>query len=82
MYLIYKHTSLSGKSYIGYTSYKMMFHWNREISHSKNPKNNFKLDYAIRKYPNKNQWKHEILINNILTIEETKKLEISKTPKH
>jgi len=53
MYIIYKHTSLTGKSYIGYTCQGLITRWNREISHSKNFQNKRKLDYAIRKYPNK-----------------------------
>jgi len=76
MYLIYKHTSPSGKSYIGYTRQGLLVRWSKELNHSKYLKNNFKLDRAIRKYPNKSQWKHEILINNIPTLTEAKNLEI------
>jgi len=76
-YLVYKHTSPSGHSYIGYTYRGMMIRWKDEVSDSKYYiKMNPKFYSALRKYPNEVQWIHEILINNIPTLEEAKNLEI------
>jgi hypothetical protein len=50
--------------------------WKQEISHSKNFKHGHKLDTAIRKYPNEDQWTYKILIYNIPTLDEAKNLEI------
>jgi hypothetical protein len=73
-YIIYKHTSPSEKSYIGYTQLSIQNRWNEHFS--KTIKLNWKFSRALRKYPNEGQWIHEILINNIPTLEEAKNLEI------
>jgi len=73
-YLIYKHTSPSGKLYIGYTSDTIDERWRIHLRDSKNKE--WKFSKALRKYPNENQWKHEILIDNIPTLEEAKNLEV------
>lgn len=74
MYIIYKHTSPSGHSYIGYTFKEMMIRWNEHLLDSL--REEWKFSKALRKYPNENQWIHEILIDNILIVEEAKNLEV------
>jgi hypothetical protein len=81
-YRIYKHTSISGKGYIGYTKLLMMERWKGEVSHSRNKNHKWKIDKAIRKYPNKDQWNHNILIDNIPTLAEAKILEIEMIAKY
>jgi hypothetical protein len=77
MYIIYKHTCvISGKSYIGYTKRGILKRWQDKIRHSKNLKNKWKIDRALRKYPNENQWKHKVIIDKIPILEEAKILEV------
>jgi hypothetical protein len=76
IYRVYKHTSISNKGYIGYTKLLMMERWSEELTHSRNKNHKWKIDKAIRKYPEENQWNHNILIDNIPNLEEAKRLEI------
>jgi hypothetical protein len=80
IYLIYKHTSPSGKSYIGYTYKTIEERWKIHLNDSKRGLRKFHK--AILKYPNENQWLHKVLINNILTLQEAKKLEIEMIAKY
>jgi hypothetical protein len=82
IYRVYKHTSISGNAYIGYTKLLMMERWKGEVSHSRNPHNNWKIDKALRKYPNKDQWNNKVLIDNIPTLAEAKRLEIKMIAKY
>jgi len=74
MYSIYKCTSPSKKSYIGYTNQNIDDRWYEHITTTIHY--DWKFSRALRKYPNEDQWIREILINNILTIKEAKNLEI------
>ena len=80
MYLIYCHTNkTNGKKYIGQTSKTMEERWKKHCLDAKNEKyskhysNYFKS--AIRKY-GEDDWIHEILEDNIQTIEEANQAEI------
>ena len=67
---VYMHTSPSGKRYIGITSQTPNKRWENGNGYLKK-KNNTQYDqpaiaYAIIKYPDwENQWKHEILFDNL-----------------
>jgi hypothetical protein len=76
IYRIYKHTSISGKAYIGYTYKSMIERYGEERKHSRNKNHKWKIDKALRKYPNENQWTHDVLIDDIPTLEEANKIEI------
>ena len=69
-YILYKHTSPSNKVYIGITKQTLKARWNNGHGY----KNNEYFTNAIKKY-GKDNFKHEILFNN-LTLDEAKKLEI------
>lgn len=61
MYIVYKHTSPSGKSYIGYTSKTLNERWVdkiRELRHRNTP-----LARALRKY-SPETWTHETLFES------------------
>jgi group I intron endonuclease len=75
MFLIYKHTSPSGKSYIGLTSKTIneRFAGHCVQAFSQDAQNHF--HQAIRKY-GRDAFESEILIENIETFEEAAKLEI------
>jgi hypothetical protein len=81
-YRVYKHTSVSSKGYIGYTYKPMIERWKEELSHSRNLNNVLKIDKALRKYPNKDQWNNKVLIDNIPTLAEAKRLEIEMIAKY
>lgn len=72
-YTVYKHTSPSGKVYIGITSRKPEYRWNKGKGYREKDQQCFYR--AIKKYGWENI-KHEILYTN-LTEEEAKTLEIS-----
>lgn len=57
-YVIYKHTSPSGHSYVGYTKLSINKRWKAKISEVKNL--DLPLSKALRKYGQEN-WKHEVL---------------------
>jgi group I intron endonuclease len=79
-FIIYKHTNkISGKSYIGYTCQKINKRWNYHYYHSK--KQSTKFDKALLKYP-EDSWNHEILIDNIPSLEEAKQKEIEMISKY
>ena len=67
---VYMHTSPSGKKYIGITSRDPNKRWDNGNGYLRK-KDGIKYDQpamanAIIKYPDwKNQWKHEILFNNL-----------------
>lgn len=68
---IYKHTSPSGKSYIGYTKQKPKDRWKGGNGYDKNTK----FGQAIAKYGWDN-FSHEIVETNIQSLEEAKQAEI------
>lgn len=70
-YIVYKHTSPSGKIYIGITHLKPEHRWGKD---GKGYKNNEHLTNAIKKY-GWNNFKHEILFDG-LTKEEAEQKEI------
>lgn len=67
-WLIYKHTSPSGKSYIGQTIHTMDYRWKRHVKGALNAHIITKFVRAIRKYGPEN-FTHEILEENISTQE-------------
>lgn len=73
MFLIYKHTSPSNKSYIGYTKNTMEIRY-RGHCKSAEKGSDCRFHKAIRKYGKEN-FISEIIHDNILTIEEAKILE-------
>jgi group I intron endonuclease len=81
MYTIYKHTcSLTNKSYIGLTSKTIDLRWKEHVSlaFDKRVRSKFRKYYfqnAIKKYGIKN-WLHEILQDNIKTIDEANSIEM------
>jgi len=58
MYIVYKHTSPSGHSYVGYTKLSLERRWKNKINELKNAST--PLAHALRKYGTDN-WEHEIL---------------------
>ena len=59
MYIVYKRTSPSGNSYVGYTKFSLMERWEHTLNDLKHK--NTPMANAIRKYgPAK--WQHEILL--------------------
>lgn len=58
MYIVYKRTSPSGHSYIGYTKDSLMGRWQTSVKELKDKST--PLAHAIRKY-GADQWKHEVL---------------------
>lgn len=73
-WLIYKHTSLrSGKSYIGLTCGSMEKRWSQHTSDARKMSNLY-FHRAIRLYGEDN-WTHEIIEDNIDTVEEANALE-------
>lgn len=66
-YLIYKHTSPSGKVYIGKTKFTLEKRWKEHCYIANNPKHtlyNKHLYKAIRKYKPEN-FKHEVIVSNL-----------------
>ena len=81
-FLVYKHTNnISGKSYIGYTKNSIDARWKEHQSLARYRKSNIKFWNAIRKYP-EDSWIHEILLDNISSLEETKQKEIEMIVHH
>lgn len=76
MYCVYKHTSPSGKVYIGITVQNPLYRWNKGNGYS----NNEHFTNAIRKYGWDN-FKHEILFDG-LTKEEAEQKEIELIASH
>ena len=78
-YSVYKHTSPSGKVYIGITRQNPKIRWrNGEGYLHKNKLGNYgqpAMANALAKYPNWDEWQHEILFTD-LTKEEAEKEEI------
>lgn len=73
-WLIYKHTSeRSGKSYIGLTSKSLETRWQHHC-HLARTGSDYHFHRAIRMYGEDN-WLHEIVANNIDTLEEAQALE-------
>lgn len=65
---VYMHTSPSGKRYVGITSQKPEDRWGSDGSGylGKNPNGTYRqpaMAKAVLKYPNWNEWKHEILLS-------------------
>jgi hypothetical protein len=80
MYIIYKHTNIiNDLAYIGYTCQTIENRWKAHIKSSL--KQEWKFSQAIKQIPYQ-FWDHEILIDNILTLEEAKKLEIEMIAKY
>lgn len=73
MYIIYRHTSPSGKSYIGLTSRKPEERWKNGAGYR--PSHHGKFYKAIKKY-GWNNFEHIIIEENILTLKEAKQREI------
>lgn len=72
-WIVYKHTSMrSGKSYIGITSKTMEQRWKEHVDASKHT--GYHFHNAIQLY-GKDNWTHEILHDNIDTVEEAEALE-------
>ena len=69
-YIVYKHISPSNKVYIGITKQTLKARWNNGHGYKRNEY----FTNTIKKY-GKDNFKHEILFNN-LTLNEAKKLEI------
>jgi hypothetical protein len=81
MYIIYKHTNIITQlSYIGYTKQGLLIRWKLHLKASL--KHEWKFSKILRKYPNENQWIHEILIDEILTVKEAKEKEIEMIAKY
>jgi hypothetical protein len=57
-YIVYKHTSPSGHSYVGYTLSPLMVRWKAKINESKGT--GWPFEHAINKYGT-DSWQHEIL---------------------
>jgi hypothetical protein len=75
-FTIYKHTNnISGKSYIGFTKNTIEERWKEHVLRAYECKYNHKFDNALRKY-NTDNWIHEILVDNIPSLEEAKQKEI------
>lgn len=75
MFLIYKHTSPSGKSYIGLTSKTIEERFAGHCFQAFSQNSNGKFHQAIRKH-GKDSFKSEILVQDIETFDEAAKLEI------
>ena len=60
MFIIYKRTSPSGHSYIGYTKLPLMRRWKISIQECRTSRKGSPLANAILKYGSEN-WSHEIL---------------------
>jgi hypothetical protein len=74
MYLIYKHTNIiNSKSYIGYTKQTIEKRWQDHLYECHH--NDYKICRAIKKYPDQ-FWYHQVLINNIPSVQEAKNLEV------
>lgn len=58
MYIVYKHTSPSNHSYIGYTKHSIQFRWHQKVAELKNKKT--PLAHALMKY-DPSLWTHDIL---------------------
>ena len=79
VYCVYMHTSPSGKFYIGITRQKPIERWGSDGRGYlyKNKKGEFRqpaMANAVIKYPNWNEWKHDIIAENLLS-EEAKYME-------
>lgn len=78
-WIIYKHTNLqNGKVYIGQTCQRPEDRWLNGHGYP----NNKHFDRAIKKYGWKTGFSHEILVENIPTLEEANKLEIEYIEKY
>jgi group I intron endonuclease len=76
MFLVYKYTNtVSGKEYIGYTKTTIEKRWKSHCYRAKYYQYNRKFDNALCEYT-ENFWVHEILIDNIPSLEEAKQKEI------
>ncbi len=73
-YCVYKHTSPSGKEYIGYTKQGIEKRWVQHIKYAENNKNKLTLSNAILKY-SANNWEHKVLFetdNKVIALEKEK----------
>ena len=75
MFLIYKHTSPSGKSYIGLTSKSIDERFSGHCIQAFSQNSQTHFHQAIRKY-GKDSFESEILVENIETFEEAAEFEI------
>lgn len=75
LFSVYLMTSLSNKSYVGQTKCNPRDRFNQHFSDAISGRTNNKIAKAIRKYPNKDDWKFEIL-HQTDSLEELDRLEI------
>lgn len=73
-YCVYKHTSPSGKIYVGITSQKPIERWGSDGRGylTKNKNGEFRqpaMANAVIKYSNWGEWEHEIVANNLSSID-------------
>lgn len=74
-WIVYKHTcTITGKSYVGSTKNSITLRWQQHCSKARTENSNNKFQQAIRLYSEEN-WTHEILAENIPTLEEALGLE-------
>lgn len=75
-WLIYKHTNLkNGKMYVGQTRYTMLQRWSGHLKDAFMKESSAPFHNAIRKY-GEECWHHEILEDNIQTVEEANSREM------
>ena len=82
MFLVYKHTNkLNGRAYIGYTSKSIEVRWQEHCNAAIISNSSTTFHKAIKKFGVEN-WEHEILVNDIQSIDDAKQLEIQLITEH